>query len=98
MVRKELMNLKKHQLVASKEGKGGGSYLNKPAGEILLSDVYHAVKHPTVLGLSKNKPNPKCIVGKQITKHLEVLYSHAEKAMIQPFEKITLKKFIATFS
>ena len=39
MVRKELSNLRNFGLVESKEGKGGGSTLAKPASEILLSDI-----------------------------------------------------------
>ena len=40
LVRKELINLRNQGLVASREGKNGGSYLNKPARDIYLSDIY----------------------------------------------------------
>jgi Rrf2 family protein len=98
LVRKELINLRKHNLVASKEGKNGGSYLNKPAGEIYLSEVYRAVKQSDLLSKSKNKPNPHCPVGRQINIHLTNLYNDAEKALLGQLGKVTLKKFTLQFN
>jgi Rrf2 family protein len=98
LVRRELMNLRKHHFAASIEGKNGGSYLSKPAGEIFLSDVYKAVKQTDLLSKSKNKPNPHCAVGKQINKHLDELYDDAEKALLKRLEKVTLKKFAKQFN
>ena len=82
LVRKELANLRNHQLVESREGKNGGSCLSRPAREICLSDVYLAVHQQELLAKSKNKPNPHCQVGKQINTHLTRLYNNAEKALL----------------
>ena len=49
LVRKELINLRKHNMVGSKEGKNGGAYLSKAAEEIRLSDVYEAVRQRSLL-------------------------------------------------
>jgi len=95
LVRKELINLRERGLVASKEGKNGGTYLNKPAADIYLSDVYEAVKRSSLLGQSKNAPNPACPVGRQISTHLNNLYSDAEKALIDQLRTVTLEKFVA---
>jgi Rrf2 family protein len=97
VVRKELSNLRCFGLVESKEGKGGGSTLAKPAEEILLSDIYKAVRQASLLGRS-NDPNPACPVGKQINAHLEVLYSEAEQSLIRKLEKTTLAGFMKQFS
>ena len=59
LVRKEIINLRKHGFVNSKEGKGGGSFLAKNASDINLGELYKAVKNATILGQSKNEPNPK---------------------------------------
>ena len=98
LVRKEIINLRKHGLVSSKEGKSGGSYLARPAKEILLSDVYEAVRQNSILGQNKNKPNPKCIVGKQIDEHLNNLSNEVEYAMIKKLSKTTLADFSKKFN
>jgi DNA-binding IscR family transcriptional regulator len=97
LVRKELINLSKHHLVASKEGKNGGSYLSKAPGNIYLSDVFLAVRQSSILSKSKNKPNPNCPVGRQINTHLTNLYNNAEKALLVQLKKVTLKKFVHQF-
>jgi Rrf2 family protein len=97
LVRKELINLRKHNLIGSKEGKNGGAYLNKSATDIRLSDVYDAVRQSPLLGQAKNKPNPNCPVGKQIEKHLNNLYDDAERALVQQLKTTTLQQFADQF-
>jgi len=98
LVRKEISNLKKQGLVQSKEGKAGGFSLGKPAKQILLSDIYRAVQQTPLLGQQKNKPNPKCTVGKQINKHLDDLFADAEDALVKRLGKTTLADFTKKFS
>lgn len=97
LVRKELSNLRKHGMVETHEGKAGGSTLAKPAKQILLSDVYAAVRQAPLLGQNKNEPNPGCPVGKQINKHLDDLYTDAEKALTQKLGKTSLLDFVKQF-
>jgi len=97
VVRKEISNLRNHGLIESKEGKGGGSTLAKPASQILLSDVYQAVRQASILGRN-NDPNLACPVGKQINAHLEELYSEAEQSLIQKLGNKTLADFAKQFS
>ncbi|KAA9340086.1 RrF2 family transcriptional regulator [Adhaeribacter soli] len=97
VVRKEISNLRNHGFIQSKEGKGGGSMLAKPASEILLSDIYQAVRQAAILGRN-NAPNPACPVGKQINAHLEDLYSEAEANLIRSLSKKTLADFARQFS
>jgi Rrf2 family protein len=96
IVRKEISNLKKYGLIESKEGKGGGNILGKPAKKIFLSDIYHAVSNQNALGKTNN-PNVKCPVGKQINKHLNSLYSEVETTLIKKLNKISLSDFIHQF-
>ncbi len=97
VVRKELSNLRNCGFVESKEGKGGGSLLAKPAHEILLSDIYQAVRQSTLLGRN-NDPNPACPIGRQINAHLEELYSEAEQSLIRKLGQKTLADFAMQFS
>lgn len=97
LVRKEIMNLRKHGFVDSKEGKGGGSFLTRNAEDINLGEVYLAVRNASILGQSKNEPNPKCPIGKQINRHLNTLYTDAENALVESLSKQTLASFALKF-
>lgn len=98
LVRKELINLRNHGLVLSKEGKSGGSALAKPASSIAMSDIYKAVRPDHFLGKSVNQPNPNCPVGLQINTHLEELYLESERALINKLGNMTLAEFYQKFS
>jgi Rrf2 family protein len=97
VVRKEIGNLRAHGFIESKEGKGGGYSLGKPASQIHLSDVYKSVNDSPLLGRS-NDPNPDCPVGKQINGHLNDLFSVAEDALLRQMGKITVKDFAKKFN
>ena len=97
LVRKEIANLKKHGLVESKEGKAGGFTLGKPSRQISLAEIYKAVQKAPLLGHQKNKPNPKCLVGKQIGQHLDALFIDAEEALVKRLGKTTLADFAKKF-
>ena len=97
LVRKELINLRKHGLIISKEGKSGGSKLAKLASSIFMSDVYDAVRPEHFLGKGINKPNPNCPVGQQINQHLDELYKESERALVVSLGKSTLAEFCKNF-
>jgi len=97
LVRKELVNLKKHRLVESREGKAGGFLLAKPASQIKIVDVYHAVRQNSVLGKYVNAPNPDCKIGRQINEQLTVLYEDAEHAVTKQLGAISLSDFHKKF-
>lgn len=96
MVRKEIGNLRSHGFIESKEGKGGGYSLGKPATQIQLSEVYKSVNDSPLLGRS-NDPNPACPIGKQINGHLNDLFSSADEAFLKQLGKITVKDFAKKF-
>ena len=96
MVRKSLSILSAHRLVITREGKGGGASLSKPANQIMLSDIYRAVIDSPLLG-KFNNPNPECNTGRQINKHLQELYKQADNALIGKLTKITLADFCKNF-
>jgi len=96
MVRKSLSTLSNHGLVITREGKGGGASLAKPAGKILLSDIYRSVNTAPLLGKA-NRTNPDCRVGKQINQHLYNLYSQADNALVKQLTTVTLADFCNQF-
>lgn len=96
MVRKSLSVLSKEGLVETREGKGGGASLAKPANLILLSDIYKAVNTAPLFGKT-NHPDPGCKIGKQINSHLVELYSQADNAIINRLSSMTLAGFCKKF-
>ncbi|MDQ1090582.1 MULTISPECIES: Rrf2 family transcriptional regulator [unclassified Siphonobacter] len=97
VVRKEIRNLRAYGFVESKEGKGGGYCLGKPASKIPLSEVYRSINISSVLGRS-NTPNPDCPIGKQINTHLTDLFASADAAFLKQIGKITVEDFSKKFS
>lgn len=97
LVRKEISNLRNHGLIESKEGKGGGYMLGKPAANITLAEVYKTLKIESVLGTSKNEPNPECPVGRQINQNISRLYLDVDDAVITKLKSITLAQFSRQF-
>lgn len=97
MVRKELISLRQHGFVQSKEGKNGGSSLAKSANKITLGNIYESVRQLSLLGHQKNTPNPQCPVGKDINSHLDSLYNDTEKVLIEQLNKQSLADFSAKF-
>ncbi len=94
LVRKELSELKRINLIQSKEGKGGGVKLLKSAENIKLSEIFNTVKgNDFILGFSKNEPNPKCPIGKNINTNLTKLYSELDSKVESVLENISLEEF-----
>lgn len=98
MVRKELMSLRKHGFVQTKEGKNGGTTLANASKEITLGAIYQSVKQISLLGHQKNTPNPQCPVGKNINTHLDRLYNDTELVLIDQLSKQTLADFSSQFN
>ena len=97
LVRKEIANLKKNKVVESKEGKNGGTKLLKPAYNINLDDIFKMTFESVSLGYSKNDPNPKCPVGKEINEKLDELYSDINQKISKQLSGISLTAFSDQF-
>ncbi|MBP6182636.1 Rrf2 family transcriptional regulator [Flavobacterium sp.] len=97
LVRKEIANLKKNNIVESKEGKNGGTKLLKSASNISLDAIFKITFDTVTLGFSKNEPNPDCPVGKQINKNLENLYENINEKISLQLSGISLEDFSNKF-
>ena len=97
LVRKEISNLKKHNVVESREGKFGGTRLAKPASEISLEDIFNMTFDCVSLGYSKNDPNPNCPVGKKINQNLDVLYKSINTNICTQLKGMSLLQFTNDF-
>lgn len=97
LVRKEIANLKKNQIVMSKEGKNGGTKLNISPSKVTLKQIFESTFEEISLGFSKNEPNPKCPVGKEINKNLSTLYTTLNDSVMKQLEATTLEEFANKF-
>lgn len=97
LVRKEIANLKKNNIVESKEGKNGGTKLSKLTSTISLDAIYKMTFETATLGFSKNTPNPNCPVGKKINENLEDLYTNINEKISLLLSGISLEDFSNQF-
>ena len=97
LVRKEIANLKKNQIVMSKEGKNGGTKLNISPSKVTLKQIFESTFEEISLGFSKNEPNPKCPVGKEINQNLSTLYTALNDSVMKQLEATTLEEFANKF-
>lgn len=97
IVRKELSVLREAGLIASRQGKEGGSQLAKNADQITISEIYRAVKNTEVLGKKNQNPNPACSVGKEINVHLITLFEETNELVISFLGNKSLKEFSEQF-
>ena len=97
LVRKEIANLKKNNIVESKEGKNGGTKLLKPASSISLDAIFKMTFDTVTLGYSKNTPNPNCPVGKKINENLNNLYNDINEKISLQLKGVSLEDFSNQF-
>ena len=97
IVRKEISVLREAGLIASRQGKDGGSHLARNAEEISISEIYRAVKNTEVLGKKNQNPNPACNVGKEINVHLDTLFEETDKLVVGFLGNKSLKEFSEQF-
>lgn len=95
LVRKELSRLRQANLITTKEGKHGGSFLACSPKKITLADVYKATYEKPLFNHSKNKPNPKCPMGKRIGEIMDEVNDEAEAALLKKLNSISIEKFVA---
>ena len=97
LVRKEIANLKAHNIVESKEGKNGGTRLAKNATDITLKEIFQMTFDTINLGYAKNQPHPDCPVGKKINENLSGLYADLNEKVSLELKNITLEDFSNQF-
>lgn len=97
IVRKELVILKNSGLIESRKGKEGGVRISKKPDEIRISEIYKTVKNSGILGKKNQNPNPKCTIGKDINKNLDLLFLETNALVYQFLDNKKLSDFISRF-
>ena len=95
VIRRVMSLLKKAELVKSRPGTGGGSFLGRPAEEITLRDAYNAVTIETgsILGRQSGNCRSNIPIAPIIAEYLNELYEDAEKALIRRLGSVTISDF-----
>jgi Rrf2 family protein len=73
-------------------GKGGGASLAKPAAQLTLADVYHAVERRPPARLHHGEPSRTCVVGRNILPVLQAVVLDVESAALNQLTGITVAK------
>lgn len=97
LVRKEISNLKKHNIVESREGKFGGAKLARASELITMEDIFNTSFDCLSLGFSKNDPNENCPVGCKINQSLDGLYQDINSVICKELKGLTLAEFSRQF-
>ncbi len=95
VVRRLLMQLSAAGLTTSQLGTGGGAMLAKPPESITLLDIHAAVEALEVFALHRAPPNPKCVVGRNITGVLSEIADDAQQAVREVLGRTTLADIAA---
>jgi Rrf2 family protein len=90
VIRRLLARLRKAGLVGSQGGPGGGWQLLRPPGKITLRDIHLAVEGADLFSLHSAKPNPRCLIGKNIQSTLVGIFESAQEAMEAELARTTL--------
>lgn len=94
VIRRILGQLKKAGLVEVRAA-AGGTYLRRPAADITLLDVYHAVEvvEGNLFSIH-DKPNPKCPVGRNIQAALDDTLRQAQAALEQQLAGVSVAQMV----
>lgn len=89
VIRRALAGLRRHGLVGSRPGAGGGWRLLRAPEEIHLYDVYRSLGEEDVLAVHDH-PNKYCPIGRNITGVLENTFSSAQAALVDSLRGHTI--------
>jgi len=95
VIRRLLQQLKRAGIVSVARGSGGAD-LARPADEITLLDIYHAVECVDTEGLFHfhEDPNPQCPVGRNIHAVLDGRLDKIQEAMEREMSSVTVRDIL----
>jgi Rrf2 family transcriptional repressor of oqxAB len=90
-VRKLLLPLSENHILVSSTGGKGGIHLARPAGEILLSEIYASVTGARKLWATRHEIPHEGLVGENIGDLSEYLCDRAEQAVVDLLGSVTIE-------
>ena len=94
-VRRVLAKLSKAGLVKTAMGKGGACWLARPARQISLLEIYHAVGAPKAFAIHRYPVEKSCPVSCHIKSVLGRVLDESQQALEQRLKRINLAQVIA---
>jgi len=88
VVRRLISLLKKQGIIGSVAGAHGGFFLEKPADQITLWEIYLAVKEKEFF--NRPKVNPDCVVSSNLEVLVHDAFTEAEMSMKRVLDKTTI--------
>src|SRR5690606_41216278 len=82
--------LERPGVTGSQRGAGGGALLALSASRITLCDVYRAIADRELFGLHRERPNPRCPVGRDIQALLTERFGEATNAVERTLARTTI--------
>lgn len=98
VIRRIVSALQHAGLVATVKGARGGVKLAAPAERVSLRAVYRALEAPPSLAGHRQKPNPRCPVGRKIEVVLDEVFASAQTALEEALSRRTVADVIETIS
>lgn len=95
VIRRILAMLRRARLVRSRPGIAGGWALVARPSTITLARVYALVRPGTVFAMHRNRPNPRCPVGKSVQQALVGHYRKAQAALERELAQVTIDDVLA---
>ena len=95
VIRRLLGRLRAAGLVGARPGVGGGWVLRQAAEKITLDVVRAAMEEGAPFSMHAQAPNPRCPVGKNIQRVLDVIFTDAEQAMCESLSRSTIEGLLA---
>ncbi|NTF06806.1 Rrf2 family transcriptional regulator [Agrobacterium rubi] len=96
VVRRTMGQLRRHGIVASEGGRGGGWSLAKPLDELTILDIQQALQGDTLLEAPLSNDHPSCPVEKATNARLLEAFQGAELALAKAFRDARLSDIART--
>ncbi len=90
VIRRILAGLRKHGLVKSEKGHGGGWTLACDLSAVTLRDIYGALGCPSLLAMDLQTESPDCLVQQAVNTALNQVFHDAEAQLLSRFGEVTL--------
>ena len=89
--------LREAGLVDTRQGKGGGSMLARPAGSITLHDVYRAIETKQLLRVHVPDCESPCVVARRMKHLLDDVNEQLEKTLSIELKLTTIADLVAEY-
>jgi Rrf2 family protein len=92
-----ISTLREAGLVDTRQGKGGGSMLARPAGSITLHDVYRAIETKQLLRVHVPDCESPCVVARRMNHLLDDVNEQLEKTLSIELKRTTIADLVAEY-